>query len=72
MPDSVARPTHALLCVIAREQIDADPDVSYDDWVERVKWRVAQLRLDVPYSDRIYRAIDAVAYARRAREHRGE
>lgn len=54
-------PTFGQLCVIAKEQIQAEPTIDDFEWKHRIKDRLLQLRFEVPStSSPIQRAMSAV------------
>lgn len=63
-PASSQAPTYRQLCVIAREQIKADPTIDDTEWKMRIKDRLITLKFDSPpNSDLIGRAMSAVQRA---------
>jgi len=49
------------LCVVAKEQLLADPSIDYGEWAERIKQRLVHLRLGYPESPhRLTAAMEAV------------
>ena len=56
-------PTFAQLCVIVREQMDADPTAGEAEWAERIKHRLLEVGFDYPASpQQLTAAMEAIAH----------
>lgn len=63
-PPTSRAATFGQLCVIAREQIQAEPSIDDFEWKHRIKDRLIELRFEIPaHSDGMARAMSAVERA---------